>query len=80
MAQGRPDLKTIAIRALVSGHTLEPSVQVLLVSDDGSETEICEWTAEQAQHHAVAVLEAVEQSRTNAFLALWMTRQRRPDV
>jgi hypothetical protein len=71
-------MKDIAVHALISGDTLEPSVRVVLVSDDGSETEITEWTAEQAQNHAVTVLEAVERSRTNAFLALWMTRQRKP--
>lgn len=71
------DLKSIAIRALVHGHTLEPFVQVLLVSDDGSETEICEWTPEQAQQHVIAVLKAVDRSRVDAELAVWMSRQRK---
>lgn len=67
--------KSITVRALVSGNSLEPSVQVNLVADDGTEEEIAEWTVEEAQTHALSVLDAVEQSRTNALLTLWMTRR-----
>lgn len=73
-------MKNIAIRPVVHGITLQPLVQVVLVADDGTETDITEWTAEQAAEQAIAILDTIEESRANALLVRWWTRRRKVDV
>ena len=65
--------KSIEARSLVSGRNLEPYIQIVLVYDDGSEETVTQWTPQEAYHHAIAVLGAVEAANTDAFLVSFLT-------
>jgi hypothetical protein len=64
---------SIQARSIVSGRNLEPYVQIVLVYDDGTEEQITQWTPEEAYHHAMCVLGAVEAANTDAFLVSFLT-------
>jgi len=65
--------KSIEARSLVSGRNLEPYVQIVLMYDDGTEEQVTQWTPEEAYHHALCVLGAVEAANTDAFLVAFLT-------
>jgi hypothetical protein len=67
--------KSIEARSIVSGRNLEPYVTLHLVYDDGTEDQITQWTPEDAYHHAMAVLGAVEAANTDAFLVSFLTEK-----
>lgn len=64
---------SIEARSIVSGRNLEPYVTLHLLYDDGSEDQVTQWTPEEAYHHAMAVLGAVEAANTDAFLVSFLT-------
>ena len=65
--------KCIEARSIVSGRNLEPYVQIVMMYDDGTEEQVTQWTPEEAYHHAMAVLGAVEAANTDAFLVSFLT-------
>lgn len=67
--------KSIEARSIVSGRNLEPYIQIVLVYDDGSEDQVTQWTPEEAYHHAMCVLGAVEAANTDAFLVSFLTEK-----
>lgn len=70
---GVPKPKRIDARSIVSGRNLEPYVQIVLVYDDGTEEQVTQWTPDEAYHHAMAVIGAVEAANTDAFLVSFLT-------
>lgn len=60
---------------MVSGRNLEPYTTIHVMYDDGSEDQVTQWTPEEALHHAFAVIEAVEASRSDAFLVAFATEK-----
>jgi hypothetical protein len=67
--------KSIEARSIVSGRNLEPYVTLHLVYDDGTEDQVTQWTPEDAYHHAMAVLGAVEAANTDAFLVAFLVEK-----
>ena len=67
--------KCIEARSIVSGRNLEAYVQIVLMYDDGTEEQVTQWTPEEAYHHVLCVLGAVEVANTDAFLVSFLTDQ-----
>jgi hypothetical protein len=67
--------KSIEARSLVAGRNLEPYIQIVQTYDDGTEEQLTQWTPEEAYHHVMCVLGAVEAANTDAFLVAFLTDQ-----
>ncbi|MEW5980300.1 MAG: hypothetical protein AB1898_31290 [Acidobacteriota bacterium] len=59
--------QSIEARSLVAARNLEPQVQLVLLSSDGSEEPVTQWNPTEAYHHAMAVVVGVEAANTDAF-------------